>query len=278
MKPLDSMQLARLGGGALDVPPRTRNLLLVAGLAGLVLVVIESLVGHTEATIPVDKVLHFSGYCILAAVFVLGLQPRLFVPALAGLIALGVGVEYLQPLNGRTFDWDDAAANAIGVAVGGAVGLLARAGFAYVRREVSVANARRRQVHFRPGDVILRQGEPVREFFVITRGEANLTREADGGTVEIGHAGPGQAVGILGVLRGEPQVCTVRAKSKVSLVRMSLDDLLETGGGREHPVGIVLIGMADALRSLGDRLAHCRCGAADPSREPSYSSSGEPRP
>jgi VanZ family protein len=261
MKPLDSDQLARLGGGVLDLPPRIRNLLLVAGLAGLVLVVVQSLVGRTEASLPVDKILHFSGYCILAIVFVLGLRPRLFVPALIGLIAVGVGIEYLQPLNGRTFDWSDAAANTLGVAIGGAVGLLVRA-------------VRRRQVHFRAGDVILRQDQPVREFFVVSRGMVALTRETDGASIELGHAGPGQVVGVLGVIRGEPQYCTVRATTKTSLVRMRFDQLFEFAGGKEAPVSAVLASMAEAICSLGDRISQCRCGTVGSGRNRTQSSTG----
>ncbi len=274
MKPLDADQLARLGGGVLDIPPRVRNLLLVAGFAGLVLVVVESLVGRSEATLPVDKVLHFSGYFTLAAVFVLGLRPRLYVPALVALVGMGIGIEYLQPLNSRTFDWSDASANALGVAVGGAVGLLVRTCYAYIRKELAVADARRRQVHFRAGDLILRQGQPTQQFFVISRGEVTLTRETDGTATELGNAGPGQAIGVLGVVRGEPQYCSVRAKSKVSLVRMSVDDLFESAGGRAAPVAAVLSSMADAIGLLGDRLANCQCGAADPHRVHTHSSSG----
>jgi VanZ family protein len=259
MRSLNNVQLARLTSGTFDVPPRTRNLLLVAGLVGLVLVVTRSLVGHSEATLPVDKIIHFSGYFVLGAVVVLGLRPRLFIPVLVGLAAVGLGVEYLQPLNGRTFDWNDAAANALGVAIGGAVGLLARALFAYVRQELAVVAVRGRLVHFKTGDVILRQGEPVREFFVISRGEVTLTREADGAEVGIGRVGPGHAMGVIGVVRGEPQFCSVRATSRGSFVRMTLDDLLGASGGRENPVGAVIAGMADGLCSLGERVARCRC-------------------
>lgn len=276
MKPLDSDQLARLGGGVLDLPPRTRNLLLVAGLAGVVIVIVQSLVGHTAATLPVDKVLHFSGYGILAAVFVLGLRPPLFVPALVGLIAVGVGIEFLQPLNGRTFDWADAGANSLGVAVGGAAGLLVRSGYAFVRKELAIVDARRRHVHFRAGDTILRQGQPVREFYVVSHGEVVLSREADGGSTELGRAGPGRAVGVLGAIRGEPQYCTVRAETKTTLVRMSLDDLFASGDEKQGPISAVLVSLAEAVRSLGDRLDQRRCGAAEPSREVSHFPTGVP--
>ena len=276
MTSLTGGQHAKLGGGVFDVPARTRNLLILAGFAGLVLVVTRSLVGHTDVTLPVDKVIHFSGYLVLSAVFVLGLRPQLYIPALVALAGVGLGIEYLQPMNGRTFDLRDAAANALGVAVGGAIGLIARAGFAYVRKELANADVRRRTVYFRAGDVILREGEPVREFFVISRGEVALTRSTDGTALEIGRLGPGKAVGILAVLRGEPQLCSVRATSKGSFVHMSLDDLFESGGGRDHPVGAVLTGMADVLCSLGDRLARCRCGSHNPCPSPEGVITGAP--
>lgn len=261
-KPLTPVQLAALGGGVFDVPPRTRNLMLIAGAAGVVLVLAGSLIGRTAATLPVDKVIHFSGYMTLGLVFVVGLRPRLFVPALLALAGVGLAVEFVQPMNGRTFDWSDAAANTFGVVVGGAAGLLARSAVAYVRKELAVVDTRRRTVHFRAGDVILRQGEAVREFLVIARGEVALLRETDGATVELGRARPGQPVGVVAVVRGEPQPWTARATAKGSFIRMSLDDVFESAGGAGQPAAAVLAGMAEGLRSLGDRLARCQCGAA----------------
>jgi len=56
--------------------PRTARLIALAGAAGVVVVVVGSLVGHRPATIAVDTLLHLLGYAVLAALFVLALRPR----------------------------------------------------------------------------------------------------------------------------------------------------------------------------------------------------------
>ena len=63
--------------------------MVVAGLAGAVIVVVASLEGGKEHTIEVDKLLHFCGYATLASIFVLGLRPTLFLPALLLLATMG---------------------------------------------------------------------------------------------------------------------------------------------------------------------------------------------
>jgi hypothetical protein len=73
-----SLQLAALSRSDFDIPPRTRRLIAVAGAAGIVVSAAGSLVGGQDQTIELDKILHFSGYAILAALFVLALRPLLF--------------------------------------------------------------------------------------------------------------------------------------------------------------------------------------------------------
>jgi VanZ family protein len=55
--------------------------MVIAGLAVVVVVIVASLEGGQEHTIAIDKLLHFGGYATLALIFVMGLRPRLFVPA-----------------------------------------------------------------------------------------------------------------------------------------------------------------------------------------------------
>jgi len=117
---------ARLSRRVLDFPRRTRLLLTVAGLMGVALVAVESLVAGQPGAVRIDKILHFAGYAILAAVFALALRARFLAPALVGLAAMGLAIEFLQTQTGRTFDLRDAYADAKGVAVGGALGLLVR--------------------------------------------------------------------------------------------------------------------------------------------------------
>jgi VanZ family protein len=128
------LQLARVSETILDIPPHIRLLLLVAGVIGIGLVVMESLVGNKSHTIEIDKVIHFTGYALLACAFVLALRPLLMLPVLLLLVAMGMAVEMLQTFNARDFDMSDQYANALGVTVGAALGLLLRTGYAYLRR------------------------------------------------------------------------------------------------------------------------------------------------
>ena len=96
----------------LDIPGGTRNLLIFTAVIGLIIAVVASLEGGKDSTLEVDKILHFVGYGALAMVLVLALRPKVYIPALLGLIALGVAIEFIQPLNSRGFEiaehpWQD---------------------------------------------------------------------------------------------------------------------------------------------------------------------------
>jgi hypothetical protein len=77
---LNEWQLAQLSGMVLDIPPRVLG---IAAVMGVGFVAMQSLVGHQPGTIRVDKIIHFSGYAMLAAVFVMALRPAHFLPVLA---------------------------------------------------------------------------------------------------------------------------------------------------------------------------------------------------
>lgn len=248
--PLKDIQLVRLSRRVLDIPRRTRLLLAVAGLIGIALVAVESLVTGQPHTVHTDKILHFAGYAILALVFVLALRPRFCVPALIGLAAMGVAIEFLQTQTGRTFDLRDAYANATGVAAGGALGLLVRGLYALVRRELAMARVRRRLVFFDAGQTILREGESLERFFIIKSGRVRLTRDSGGRRQELAVMGPGEVVGALGVIRRAPQQDTAVALAPTFLYGMDLEELMDSAGGPEQPVSTVLLALTDKLREV----------------------------
>lgn len=255
---LKDIQLARLSRGVLDIPRRTRLLLAAAGLVGIALVAVESLVAGQPHTVHTDKILHFSGYAILALVFTLAMRSRFCVPALIGLATMGVVIEFLQTQTGRTYDLQDAYANATGVAVGGALGLSIRGLYSLVRRELATARVRRRLVSFAPGEVILRQGESAERFFIIKSGRVRLSRDVDGGSQELAEMGPGEVVGALGVIRGVPQQGTVVALARTSVYGMDLEELMDSAGGPEQPVSTVLRTLTDRLREIAPGATQAR--------------------
>ena len=228
----------------------------MAGAAGIVVIVVGSLVGGQDETIELDKVLHFSGYAILAALFVLALRPVLYVPALLLLVGMGFLIEYLQSFTGRSMDFADGVANTLGVAVGASVALLIRGAYAYVRRELAVLNVRRNLVHFEPGGLILREGGRVRTLYVIKNGQVRLSKQVGDKQVELGRAQSGDVLGTLGVLLGTPQFATIEAVAPTTLYRMELMELMDSAGGREQPVCIVLRSLAESLRYVAERMAN----------------------
>jgi CRP-like cAMP-binding protein len=252
---LSSRDLALRSGIVLDIPPRTAALLVAGGLAGVVLLLVATLTGGRPETVPVDKLLHFLGFSGLGAVFMLGLRPRWFVPALLGLAGLGLAIEVLQPLNRRAFEWSDAAADLLGVALGAAGGLAVRWLYGFLKTELDEARVRRRLTSYRPGETIIRQGEPLDTFLIVKRGGATLYREDDGTRVPIADAGPGDMLGLLAEVQRRPADATVVATAPTQVYRLDFDVLIEAAGGRAQPLGAVVEALADDLREAWDRLA-----------------------
>ena len=82
------------------------------------------------------------------------------------------------------------------------------------------------EVFFKPGDVLMRQGEHGNEFVVILTGTANV--EIDG--VVVAHLGPGDYIGELAVIANEPRAATVTCTSDVDaevLTRAEFFSLLD---------------------------------------------------
>ncbi len=244
--------LASLSGAMFDVPPRIRRFLTVAGVLGIIIVVVESLVGNQLATLQTDKVLHFLGYAVLACVFTLGLQPRHYQPMLALLFVVGLLIEFLQPLNMRDMDMADQYANTLGIVCGALLGLIIRSVYAHLRQDLAEKEVRRKLVRFEPGEVIIAEGEPIRRFAVLRRGKVRLSQRENGRTHTIGELGPGEVIGTVGVIQGTPQVFTATAIEACSVYALDLDDVLESAGGRDAPVSLILRTMASYLRRLSD--------------------------
>ena len=75
---------------------------------------------------------------------------------------------------------------------------------------------------FAPGQVVVREGDPSDDFFVVTRGEAVVEqRDATGVERTINTLKEDQYFGELGVLRNEPRNATVRAKTSLEVIAVS---------------------------------------------------------
>ena len=250
---VNDYQLALLSKSVFDIGPRTRALILMAGMVGIGLAFMASLDSHKQ--VPLDKIIHFSGYFTLAATFVLALRPILFIPGLFGLIAMGVVIEFLQRHTGRQFDPTDMIANTMGVIIGGMVGMIIRGIYSFVRKEVAARKAHNNLASFAKGDVLIREGDPIDEMYIIKQGRVRALRNINGREVELGVLGAGEVVGVLGVVEEKPQYTTLMALEPTIVYRMTLSELMESAGGSELPVSLVLTGLSRMVRLLSDQLA-----------------------
>jgi thioredoxin reductase (NADPH) len=75
---------------------------------------------------------------------------------------------------------------------------------------------------FRPGDVVLREGDPADRFYLVIKGQAEATRrDQDGAEGVVNTIGPGEYFGEMGLLKNAPRAATVRAKTALEV--MALD-------------------------------------------------------
>ena len=237
-------------GTPLDLPRGVRRLLLTAAAIGVLLVVAGSLVGHGRGSIGVDKLIHFSAYTSLGAVLVLGLPLRFAMPALGGLALTSYGVEFVQPLNGRSRDIFDAWANTAGVGVGAGVGLVARWLGSYLWTELQQLHMRRTLRTWAPGQSIFVRGQELHRFWVIREGSVEI-QGPQGAELR----GAGDILALDSELLNMPSLETAVSRERTVAWEINVETLIEEGGGPDQPLAAVL----RALVKQGREFEAVRC-------------------
>ena len=95
--------------------------------------------------------------------------------------------------------------------------------------EVAALASSSRTVDLAPGEVLMSEGSPPDALYVVTDGELEVSRHANGADVLLNVCGPGDLIGELGVAHGRPRSATVRARGPVRVQRIgaeALDTLL----------------------------------------------------
>jgi CRP-like cAMP-binding protein len=102
------------------------------------------------------------------------------------------------------------------------------------------------EVESEPGEVLLRQGEPAREFFLIVEGSVRIERN---GTV-VAHVGAGEALGEIALLDGKRRTATAITDAPSTLLVVHWSQfwpLIESVPGLERKL---LVGLAERFREL----------------------------
>jgi len=115
-------------------------------------------------------------------------------------------------------------------------------------QEVAGIRAIMQEMKFKPGQVIIREGEIGDLFYVITEGHAEiLIHDADGAELLLHEVGPGDFFGELSMLTNEPRAARVRAVDQVSTLALERDDFFEFLRTHAHAA-------IDVMVELGGRL------------------------
>ena len=80
---------------------------------------------------------------------------------------------------------------------------------------------------YEDGEVVFNEGEVADCTFVILDGEADIYANTDSGKVVVGTLQANQLLGELGVLTSSPRSATIRAKGRLTMLRISSDMFLK---------------------------------------------------
>ena len=83
------------------------------------------------------------------------------------------------------------------------------------------ATSRLRRTRYRRGDVIVAEGEPADQFYIVTSGEAEVIQRVQNRDVYVSTVAPGQYFGEVGLLASRPRNATVRAVSDLEVLSLN---------------------------------------------------------
>ena len=112
---------------------------------------------------------------------------------------------------------------------------LAKALPSLTEEQLIQTTARLARRKFAPGQVIVRQGDPADDFYIISKGQVEIMRDQpDGGQpILVTRLGRGQYFGEIGLLHGGKRTATVRAAEDVEVLALDRDtfrDLMTESG------------------------------------------------
>nr|WP_290668884.1 HD domain-containing phosphohydrolase [Ardenticatena sp.] len=103
--------------------------------------------------------------------------------------------------------------------------------------------------HYAPGEMIIREGALGHSFFIIESGNVIVTKQIEGGEVEMGSYGPGAFFGEMALIQDAPRSASIRAETVVRAIEISREGFESVV--MQNPAVILAV-----MRELSQRLRH----------------------
>jgi signal transduction histidine kinase len=100
-----------------------------------------------------------------------------------------------------------------------------------------------------PGELLLREGDPGDAMYVVVSGELDVTKLTGGNEIQLARVGPGTIQGEMSAIEGRPRSASVRAITKVEVLRIPRDALLAVFAVTPEAAFSVLEVVLNRLRS-----------------------------
>jgi signal transduction histidine kinase len=103
--------------------------------------------------------------------------------------------------------------------------------------------------HLRPGELLIREGEPGDAMYLILSGELEVTKQSGTTEVQLAKVGPGTLQGEMSAIEGRPRSASVRALGDVELLRIPREALLRVFEVTPEAAFLILQTVLNRLRS-----------------------------
>lgn len=110
---------------------------------------------------------------------------------------------------------------------------------------------------YQPGEVVVRQGQAVADFFLVVAGQVELVLEGEVQT-RLGLLSPGDFFGELSALTGDPAPATAIAREVTSLLRLSHEGLMQLLERNSELNRSIIATLAARVKEAGARLHRTR--------------------
>jgi signal transduction histidine kinase len=103
--------------------------------------------------------------------------------------------------------------------------------------------------HLRPGELLIREGDPGDAMYLILSGELEVTKQSGTTDVQLAKVGPGTLQGEMSAIEGRPRSASVRALDEVEVLRIRREALLRVFAVTPEAAFTILQTVLNRLRS-----------------------------